>query len=81
MIYTGIDYHKRYSVAAKLESRTEETPPPPTKRGKQPDAAVRTLLFQKFGVDVTAVDGVNTHVGFTFLTEIGPDLSGSSVID
>jgi Transposase IS116/IS110/IS902 family len=62
-------------LAAKLESRTEAVPPPPTKRGKQPDAAVRTLLFQKFGVDVTAVDGVNTHVGYTFLTEVGPDLS------
>jgi transposase len=64
-----------HRLAAKLESRTEETPPPPTKRGKQPDAAVRTLLFQKFGVDVTAVDGVNTHVGYTWLTEVGPDLS------
>ena len=64
-----------HRLAAKLESRTEEAPPPPTKRGKQPDAAVRTLLFQKFGVDVTAVDGVNTHVGYTFLTEVGPDLS------
>ncbi len=64
-----------HRLAAKLESRTEAVPPPPTKRGKQPDAAVRTLLFQKFGVDVTAVDGVNTHVGYTFLTEVGPDLS------
>ncbi len=64
-----------HRLAAKLENRTEAAPPPPTKRGKQPDAAVRTLLFQKFGVDVTAVDGVNTHVGYTFLTEVGPDLS------
>lgn len=60
--------------AAKLESRTEETPPPPTTRGKQPDEAVRTLLFQKFGVDVAAVDGVNTHFSYTFLTEVGPNL-------
>lgn len=64
-----------HRLAGKVESRTEAAPPPPTKRGKQPDKAVRTLLFQKFGVDVTAVDGVNTHVGYTFLTEVGPNLS------
>ena len=64
-----------HRLAAQLESQTQATPPPPTKRGKQPDEAVRTLLFQKFGVDLTAVDGVNTHVGYTFLTEVGPDLS------
>jgi Transposase IS116/IS110/IS902 family len=32
------------------------------------------LLFQKFGVDITAVAGVNTHDGSTFLTEVGPNL-------
>jgi len=32
--------------------------------------------LQKFGVDLTAVDGVNTHVAYTFLTEVGPDLGG-----
>ena len=64
-----------HRLAAKLESRTEAAPPPPTKRGRQPDAVTRTLLFQKLGVDLTAVDGVNLHVGFTFLTEVGPDLS------
>jgi len=63
-----------HRLAAKIESRTKATPPAPTKRGKQPDEAVRTLLFQKFGVDLTAVDGVNTHVGYTFLTEVGPNL-------
>jgi transposase len=61
-----------HRLAAGIESRTEEAPPPPTKRGKQPDEVVRTLLFQKYGVDVTAVDGVNTHVGYTLLTEVGP---------
>ena len=66
---------KIHRLAFTLESRTEETPPPPTKRGKQPDAAVGTQLSQKFGVDLTAVDGVNTHVGCTFFTEVGPDLS------
>jgi hypothetical protein len=64
-----------HRLAAKLESRPEATPPPPAKQGKQPGEAVRTLLFQKFGVDVTAADGVNTHVGDTFLTEVGPNLS------
>ncbi|MBI4622440.1 MAG: IS110 family transposase, partial [Verrucomicrobia bacterium] len=64
-----------HRLAAKLESRTEAAAPSPTKRGRQPDAVTRTLLFQKLGVDLTAVDGVNLHVGFTFLTEVGPDLS------
>ncbi|MBM3853775.1 MAG: hypothetical protein FJ399_11565 [Verrucomicrobia bacterium] len=47
----------------------------PAERDKQPDEVVRTLLFQKFGFDVTAVDGVNTRVGYTWFTEVGPDLS------
>jgi hypothetical protein len=64
-----------HRLASKLESQTDATTRPPAKRGKQPDAAVRTLLFQKFGVDVTAVDGVNMHVAYTFLTEVGPELS------
>ncbi len=50
-----------HRLAAEIVSRTEAVPPPPTKRGKQPDEGVRTVLFQKFGVDVTAVDGVSTR--------------------
>ncbi len=62
-------------LSAKLDNRNDGPVPPPAKRGKQPDAVARTLLFNKLGVDITAVDGVNTHVGFVFLTEVGPDLS------
>lgn len=64
-----------HRLSARIENHTEAAPPPSTKRGKQPDAAARTLLFQKLGVDVTAVDGVGIQVGLTFLTEVGPDLS------
>jgi transposase len=62
-------------LSAKLDNQNEGPLPPSAKRGRQPDAEARTLLFNKLGVDVTAVDGVNTHVGFVFLTEVGPDLS------
>lgn len=34
-----------HRLASKLESQTDATPPPPAKRGKQPDAAVRTLAL------------------------------------
>ena len=50
-------------------------PPPPTKRSTQPDEPLRRMLFAKFGVDVTAVDGIAARTGLVFLSEVGPDVS------
>ena len=33
------------------------------------------MLFSRFGVDLTAVDGVAAQTGLVFLSEVGPDVS------
>lgn len=63
----------RHSAA--LADRTSEQPPPPPKRHAQPDERLRRHLFSKFGVDLTAVDGVSIQTAFVFLAEVGPEVS------
>lgn len=58
-----------------LAPQTSAEPPAPTKRSTQPDEPLRRMLFAKFGVDVTAVDGVAAQTGLVFLSEVGPDVS------
>jgi transposase len=41
---------------------------------KRVDEGLRLGLYRKLGADVTAVEGIGTLVGLTFLTEVGPDL-------
>jgi transposase len=36
---------------------------------------LRALLYQKLGVDLSAIEGVGVLTALTFLTEVGPDLS------
>jgi transposase len=36
---------------------------------------MRAVLYQKFGVDLTAIEGIGVLTGLTLLTEVGPDLS------
>jgi transposase len=36
---------------------------------------LREVLYQKFGVDLTAIEGVGVLTSLTLLTEVGPDLS------
>jgi len=67
---TQIDRH-----TAALADLTREEPPPPPKRHAQPDERLRRHLFAKFGVDLTAVDGVSIQTAFVFLAEVGPDVS------
>jgi transposase len=55
--------------------QTSAALPPSTKPNTRCDQTVRRLLFQKFGVDLTAVDGVNTHVGLVLLSEVGTTVS------
>jgi transposase len=50
-------------------------PLPPAAEKKQIDEALRTGLYLKFGVDITAIEGIGTRVGLAMLTEVGPDLS------
>jgi len=58
-----------------LDTQSEAVPPPPTKRSTQPDEPLRRMLFAKFGVDLTAVDGVAAQIGLVFLSEVGVDVS------
>lgn len=58
-----------------LAPQTTAEPPPPAKRSSQPDEPLRRMLFGKFGVDLTAVDGVAAQTGLVFLSEVGTDVS------
>lgn len=58
-----------------LTDQTRQKAPPPARPDKRCDEATRQHLFEKFGVDLTAVDGVNTQTIYVFLSEVGPDLS------
>jgi transposase len=50
-------------------------PLPPKASNKKIDEGIRLGLYCKFGVDLTALEGVGALVGLTMLTEVGPDLS------
>jgi transposase len=58
-----------------LADQTQAEPPAPAKRSTQPDEPLRRMLFAKFGVDLTAVDGVAAQTALVFLSEVGPDVS------
>jgi len=42
---------------------------------KEIDETLRLILYAKFGVDVTAIEGIGPTVALTLLTEVGADLS------
>jgi transposase len=50
-------------------------PLPPKAKGKKIDEGLRTGLYQKMGVDLTAIESIGATVALTMLTEVGPDLS------
>ena len=58
-----------------LVDQTQAEAPPKARPNKRCDEETRQHLFEKFGVDLTAVDGVNTQTAYVFLSEVGPDLS------
>lgn len=50
--------------------------PPSTKKGSNAlNEPQREQLFAKFGVDITAVEGVGIKTAQVFLSEVGPDVS------
>lgn len=57
-----------------LPPQTSAEAPTPAKRSSQPDEPLRRMLFAKFGVDLTAVDGIAAQTGLVFLSEVGPDV-------
>lgn len=61
--------------SAELADQTKEPASPKARPDKRCDENMRQHLFGKFGVDLTAVDVVNTHTAYVFLSEVGSDLS------
>lgn len=57
-----------------LADQTQEAAPPKVRPDKRCDEKTRQHLFEKFGVDLTAVEGVNTQTAYMFLSEVGPDV-------
>ncbi len=68
-----------HEMLGTFESRVdpEETPlPPATKRRRDPlGFDLRTEFYRIFGVDLTAVPGVEVHTVYTLFAECGRDLS------
>lgn len=63
----------RVDVAAKpLPPRKEGRP---VRADKMLDQDLRPWLYQKLGVDLTAIEGIGVMTGLVVLTEVGPDLS------
>lgn len=58
-----------------LVDQTKEPVPAKARPDKRCDEKTRQHLFEKFGVDLTAVDAVNVQTAYVFLSEVGPDLS------
>jgi len=72
-------------IEAKLAGELEKLPnkvdpnlkplPPKIDRKKEVNENLRLGLYCKFGVDVTAIEGIGPTVALTLLTEVGADLS------
>ena len=57
------------------DQSTPAAVPPPAQADKRCDEPMRQQLFAKFGVDLTAVEGINVQTALVWLSEVGPDLS------
>lgn len=58
-----------------LDDRGDGPAPPSPKRGANaPDEPMRQELYEKFGVDLTAVEGVSIRTVLAFLGEVGTDV-------
>jgi transposase len=64
-----------------LADQTKDEPPPKAKPDQRCDETMRKHLFQKFGTDVTAVDGMNTQTGLVLLSEVGTDVTKFATSD
>ena len=57
-----------------LADQTTQAAPPKARPDKRCDEETRQHLFEKFGVDLTAVDAINTQTAYMFLSEVGPNM-------
>ena len=89
VLRSAYDLHGVYEakIAACFEELTRELsqlpdrvdvrakPLPPKAKGKRIAEDLRLGLYQKMGVDLTAIEGIGATVALTMLSEVGPDLS------
>ena len=77
-------YHQKLIVECEAELRkqmdgltdqTKAAAPPKARPEKRCDEKTRQHLFEKFGVDLLAVDGVSVQTANVFLSEVGPEVS------
>jgi len=67
------------ALPAKVDGRLK--PLPPRKPGRKPSddrlngQDMRPRLYEKFGVDLTAIEGIGIQTCLVLLTEVGPDVS------
>ncbi len=73
----------RETLLLSNKSDLENLPPiPPRKEGrpaikdKIQGTDMREVLYRKFGVDLTAIEGIGVATALVFLTEIGPNVDG-----
>jgi transposase len=57
-----------------LADQTKQAAPPKARPDKRCDEKTRQHLFEKFGVDLTAVDAINLQTAYMFLSEVGPSV-------
>jgi transposase len=64
---------------ARVDVKANPLPPPKVRRrtlyGNEPSFDLRQHLYRIFGVDLTAIPGINVLIAHSVLAEIGPDLS------
>jgi transposase len=65
-------------IAEQMDSLDDQgkgpIPPSPKQGANAPDEPMRRELFEKFGVDLTAVEGVSLQTALTFLGEVGTNV-------
>ena len=64
----------------KVDPKLKPVPPRkegrPASKDKMQGQDMRAVLYQKFGVDLTAIEGIGVTTAFVVLTEVGPNVDG-----
>ena len=68
-------YLESLNVNTSLELMEQVLPKVPKPRGNAPAFDLRTDLFHLTGVDLTSIDGINSHTALKVVSETGVDMS------
>lgn len=68
------------SLSDKVDPALKPLPPRkegrPASKDKMQERDMRVVLYQKFGVDLTAIEGIGVATALVVLTEVGPNVAG-----